>query len=260
MRLLRTCLYPLCVTFSNFSTIAYLSMKTKVVSNSTSGSWTILSRNGNAPSGHTTWNCRCICGTEAVLKSNAFRRSKQCRNCANEQKASQLVGQTFGASTVIKRMPNDPAMPHTQWLCRCSCGTERTIPATNLKQSSSLGCLRCAQANRSAVHPINVAFSHVKCSALKRKLSFNVTKEQAYEVMQRQNFKCALTGIELTLNCKDRYFAGCNASLDRIDSNRGYELDNIQWVYKPINNMKWKLPQNEFIRLCRLVSATAPVA
>jgi len=35
----------------------------------------------------------------------------------------------------------------------------------------------------------------VKCNALKRKLSFNVTKEQAYEVMQHQNFKCALTGI-----------------------------------------------------------------
>jgi hypothetical protein len=234
-------------------------MKTKVVPNLIFNSWTVLSRAGNAPSGVRTWNCRCSCGTEAVVTSSALLqgRSKQCRPCANQHKASQLVGQTFGAWTVIQRMPNDPTMPHTQWLCRCSCGTERIIPATNLKQSNSLGCLRCAQANRSAIHPINVAFSHVKCNALKRRLSFNVTKEQVYEIMQQQNFKCALTGIELTLNCKDKYYKGCNASLDRIDSNRGYELNNVQWVYKPINNMKWKLPQDEFIRLCRLVVANS---
>ena len=39
--------------------------------------------------------------------------------------------------------------------------------------------------------------------------------------------------------------------------NRGYELNNVQWVYKPINNRKWKLPQDEFTRLCRLVVANS---
>jgi hypothetical protein len=153
-------------------------------------------------------------------------------------------------------MPNVPNQPHAQWLCRCSCGAERVLPATNLQRGKTLQCKQCSAKQREAKHPINVAFSHVKGNALSRNIPFNLTKEQAYEVMQKQNFKCSLTGIELTLNCKDRYFHGCNASLDRIDSSQGYEIGNVQWVYKPINNMKWKLPQDEFIRLCRLVVAT----
>lgn len=44
------------------------------------------------------------------------------------------------------------------------------------------------------------------------------------------------------------------ASLDRIDSSRGYEIDNIQWVHKDVNKMKMGLSQNEFIDICKIIS------
>lgn len=44
------------------------------------------------------------------------------------------------------------------------------------------------------------------------------------------------------------------ASLDRIDSTKGYTLDNIQWVHKHINVMKMDLDQEYFIKLCKLVT------
>ena len=43
-------------------------------------------------------------------------------------------------------------------------------------------------------------------------------------------------------------------SIDRIDSNIGYELGNIQWVDKRINMMKGSLSNGEFINLCTLVA------
>ena len=43
------------------------------------------------------------------------------------------------------------------------------------------------------------------------------------------------------------------ASLDRIDSNKGYVTDNIQWVHKDINYMKSDLDEQQFIHYCRLV-------
>ena len=40
------------------------------------------------------------------------------------------------------------------------------------------------------------------------------------------------------------------ASLDRIDSKKGYIEGNIQWVHKDINRMKWAFNEDYFIKLC----------
>ena len=44
------------------------------------------------------------------------------------------------------------------------------------------------------------------------------------------------------------------ASLDRIDSSKGYVKGNIQWVHIAINFMKHSLPEEEFVRWCCLVA------
>ena len=44
------------------------------------------------------------------------------------------------------------------------------------------------------------------------------------------------------------------ASLDRINSNIGYVVNNIQWVYKDINYMKFKLSNDKFIYYCKLIA------
>ncbi len=41
-----------------------------------------------------------------------------------------------------------------------------------------------------------------------------------------------------------------NISVDRIDSNKGYTVDNIQLVCAIINRMKMNLSNDEFISLC----------
>jgi len=43
-------------------------------------------------------------------------------------------------------------------------------------------------------------------------------------------------------------------SLDRIDSGLGYDLGNIQWVHKNVNQMKWTLSQAAFIEICLAVA------
>ena len=44
------------------------------------------------------------------------------------------------------------------------------------------------------------------------------------------------------------------ASLDRIDSNKGYTKDNVQFVHKDINWMKQDFEQNKFIEYCKKVA------
>ena len=46
----------------------------------------------------------------------------------------------------------------------------------------------------------------------------------------------------------------CIGSLDRIDSLKGYAIDNVQWVHKDINKMKNIHSQPAFINICKLVA------
>ena len=45
------------------------------------------------------------------------------------------------------------------------------------------------------------------------------------------------------------------ASLDRIDSTKGYFIENVQWVHKYVNIMKWHTANQEFIEWCKLIAA-----
>ena len=62
-----------------------------------------------------------------------------------------------------------------------------------------------------------------------------------------------MTGIDLTFDTLVNTFDG-TASLDRIDSSKGYTKDNVQWVHKDINYIKRDLSDSEFITLCKKVA------
>ena len=44
------------------------------------------------------------------------------------------------------------------------------------------------------------------------------------------------------------------ASLDRIDSNKGYVEGNVQWVHVDVNYMKLDYDQDYYINICRLIA------
>lgn len=63
-----------------------------------------------------------------------------------------LVGRQFGRLTVLK-YAGTLANRHATWLCRCSCGAERSVAGNNLQSgmSTSCGCFtreRASEANR----------------------------------------------------------------------------------------------------------------
>lgn len=67
-----------------------------------------------------------------------------------------------------------------------------------------------------------------------------------------QGGKCAITGIPMKFYEKNRNHRDA-ASVDRIDSSKGYSKDNIHLVISSINIMKMDLPLDVFIELCTLV-------
>ena len=60
---------------------------------------------------------------------------------------------------------------------------------------------------------------------------------------------CALSGRPITYKTKARE-RGPTASLDRIDSSKGYVKGNVQWIHKDINRMKLNMCEETFVEWC----------
>jgi hypothetical protein len=88
-------------------------------------------------------------------------------------------------------------------------------------------------------------FSKLKRDAERRNLSFEITIEDIYNQYVKQELRCAFSNYLLEW--------GVDASVDRIDSSKGYSKDNIQIVHKVLNMMKKDLPNDEFIAWCDAV-------
>jgi hypothetical protein len=114
----------------------------------------------------------------------------------------------------------------------------------------SCGCLQHAEGNKnpkwSGIGKISKSyFESLKRGAKNRGLVFNITIQQIWNLFLKQNQKCALSGKSLffAANRKD---TTQNASLDRINAEIGYEINNIQWIDKDINYMKQSMDNNQF--------------
>lgn len=100
-------------------------------------------------------------------------------------------------------------------------------------------------------------YTSLKKNADKRNLKFSITIKDLNDLFIYQSGKCFLTGADLFF--KKHYKNGPfkklgNASLDRIDNNNGYTKDNIQWVDKNINTIKYKLSQERFLEICKYIT------
>lgn len=102
-------------------------------------------------------------------------------------------------------------------------------------------------------------FGSIKRAAKLRDITFEITIEQLWDLFVKQDGKCALSGLELILSKTDeeRINGGTTASLDRIDSNKAYTINNVQWVHKMVNRMKSNFSENDFLYLCSLICKTS---
>lgn len=103
------------------------------------------------PSGNrfVQWNCICSCGKTCVKRGTALTsgKAKSCghmRSVSNKGKSLiDLTGKQFGRWTVLSRTDDhiDSRGKHwPMWLCRCECGTVKTVGGASLRAGSSLSC------------------------------------------------------------------------------------------------------------------------
>jgi hypothetical protein len=170
---------------------------------------------------------------------------------------TRLIGKTFGLLTV-ESFDSLAKGNKTVWLCQCSCGKKKLVRNDSLIQGTtkSCGCLNEKKGNESkgwkGYQEIYGGYwNRIRSEARKRGLKFNFTIEKAWDLFLSQQKRCALTGEEIRFGSSLER----TASLDRIDSSKGYEEGNVQWVTKEVNFAKQSLSQKDFVELCKRVSA-----
>lgn len=174
-----------------------------------------------------------------------------------------LVGQKFGYLTVNNLIGKDDG-GIIWWQCTCDCGTTKKIRANHLKRNDSISCgckWKEGISNRfwKGVGDLSMSyFCKVKANAEKRGIYCSISIEDAWHQFEKQNGICALSGVKLVLSKqyakenRDRAVT-TTASLDRIDSSKGYVKGNIQWIHKDLQWVKLDRNEEEFDAICDLM-------
>lgn len=146
---------------------------------------------------------------------------------------------------------------------KCDCGNEKETRLDNfLNRLYSCGCHCKARPNITAENNGSfngygeirgTFFYNLKTQAEKREIDFDLSIEYLWELYLQQNKKCALSKVDIYFG-RIYFKHETSASLDRIDSSKGYVKGNVQWVHKLVNKMKMDISQKDFIEMCKLIA------
>lgn len=141
---------------------------------------------------------------------------------------------------------------------RCSCGLEKTVLGTHLvsNRTKSCGCLKNVKGKgrynwKGAGSVSGSYFNSIVRGATggkgRKPIEIDITVEYIADLLDNQKNKCKLSGLPISTK------AG-TASLDRIDSSKGYLVGNVQWLHKDINMMKRHYTEEYLCKnVCELV-------
>lgn len=189
-----------------------------------------------------------------IPKRGHSRKGRKNKNPSKIIKKDIPVGYTYELLTVIE-------VKNNKLICKCKCGNIKTLHSSRIrnKQVKSCGCLNTRTGTD---HPSFTGYGSIprsvytkcKTNGSDRNIDFQLTILDLDAQYQKQKGKCSISGVDIGFNDDRRGKMVSTASLDRIDSSKPYTKDNIQWVHKRVQQMKWTTQQKEFIEWCKIIA------
>jgi hypothetical protein len=231
--------------------------------------WIILSINNKDDKKSVKLKCKC--GNEVEYNVRYINRSnfsKSCRSCSQIKRRNEDGKRIYNVGDILMNLEilKIHSGKYVSYTVRCNKCEHiyRTGHSILNKKSKGLGlscCHNCFNVGMKSKKSLNMLTAHLSLmmynklyhQAELRGILFNVSPEYLELIFDGH---CYFSGIELkidTYSRKDGEYNKGNASLDRIDSNKGYVEGNVVWVYKPVNAMKNTFSSNEFINMCKLI-------
>jgi len=230
------------------------------------GNWSVIREVERRDARFRNYLCRCECGTEKVFNVSYLNTGQptSCHLCRAKKKEADVLayflGKKRGDYTIVEYLGKNE-WGTRQWRCRCKCGTERIFLSGQLSDQDSgrMRCMNCCSEDLEISHRVTDQvpkrfWSRLLSTAQARDIQLDVTIEYLFSLYEEQGKACALSGVPIyfsSLGSKHNRYT--TASLDRINSDRGYVVGNVQWVHKIVNFMKGSLGQDDFVSWCKLI-------
>lgn len=162
-------------------------------------------------------------------------------------KALDLTGKKIGRLCVIRKSLTPSTQ--TEWVCSCSCGNNKIVSTRLLRRGTvqSCGCLKIEELKSRAIHGLSKTPEYRAWQAMQSRCSKNSKQRKDY--YDRGIKVCrgwvGNGGFLRFIDCVG-FKPTPNHSLDRIDNNKGYQPDNVQWATskQQVNNRSIKRIEN----------------
>lgn len=183
-------------------------------------------------------------------------------------KVINLTSKRFGKLTVLKQSTVCGNRGQIKWECICDCGNKHIVTGESLRygKSKSCGCYKENYKPKNMIRNRELAILKFQYSHLIRrhKKRFN-TKPISFEIYQKLvKDSCRYCGVQFSSELEDRRCWTKSKGLisdtrvkvngvDRINSEKGYVLDNCVTCCKHCNTAKNTMSEDDFYKWVKRV-------
>lgn len=223
------------------------------------GMLTAVEKLDNIPGYGYSYKFKCDCGNYVDKIGHNVQRLVGRLNCGcvknvGGNNKNNLTNKRFGNLLVLRASETNRYRGQLKWICKCDCGNEIEVFSYKLtrQRKTNCGCIKNNIGNNCKSFKghgdiYKSYWNSIVNGAYLRGFEFDITIEFAWDLYNKQQGLCAISGVPIKCgNVKQNK----TASLDRIDSSKGYVPDNIHWVHKDINAMKMNKNIDDFIEWC----------
>ena len=191
----------------------------------------------------------CKCGHKINAYVCNLKKLTQCKKCRGLEKRKFQIGNKINNFEII-------GYENLKIKVQCKCKNIYFMKTSEIQKTKI--CKKCHQKKIGNIHGSyqgtkNISkteFSNILNNAKRRNLKFNLTIDFLENLIIQQNFKCIYSGLDIYVgNTKIKK----TASLDRIDSSKGYIKGNVQWVHKDVNKLKTNFTEDKFLNIIKLI-------
>lgn len=216
------------------------------------GRFTVLEHKGRNKYGQSIWLCKCDCGQEKVIVGSylVVGRIKSCgclKHVPRGSNAKNLLGLRF--KYLFVESPNGMFKygKSMTWNCLCDCGNYIVATSHSLTSGkiSSCGCKRdLNKFKKKEGTPLKCLYHNYKKNAKERGLAFNITIEDFKVIINKPCYYCGILPLQVAPSWSDEKLL--YNGIDRVDSNVGYEKNNIVACCYKCNYAKQSMSIQEF--------------
>jgi len=243
------------VGISHYSEIKEIKMLSKHIKDLTGqrfGKLVVKEFIGLTSDKHSLWLCHCDCGNSKSVASYQLKRGSVL-TCGCYKRGLDLTNKRFNRLTarkIVGRNKNKSIL----WLCDCDCGNTKVVSSIALTSSGTMSC-GCLYKELHRLQPTesgcNLLFAGYRCRANKFSIPFILTKIEFRQITSNSCFYCGSNpkAISCSSNMSNetrKLSSYTYNGIDRIDSTKGYEIDNCVACCKTCNYAKNTMSVDEF--------------